>query len=438
MPSWGVPPDVDVRGLHDSADTAKVTGLVMPKGWASTALKSTSTPGEVLRQQARLHDSLARPGLGMDQFIRGFAHRVRRITGKRYEQQMFYPYFPSEGRQQAAGWCGDVARGLFGAASYQVTAEMVDAVTGVYEKSADQGLFHIEAAMLPAESGFIWLDKPMVITDKWGRKVAERAITWSLATSRVQFGSAKVKDGLGREVDPPVQLMPGIRLSTWSHIEDDRALLREAQAAGQLPKQAGPDGIELEGWDYLWDEFDALAKLGDLSLSHSLMVLFGERHSWNFGKAPHPEDAPGEFRPDNMIAWIYALWTFMGTEIVTMPRPRIDRQTVRFAGRSIKQHEVSVVLLRRSAIKPVESDGPHRDIDWSCRWLVSGHHRHIDSYVSGHHHAVPFKQPGSDHGICAVCWANGERARITWVKPFLKGPEDRPLKATEKLYKLVR
>src|SRR6266851_2964317 len=283
---------------------------------------------------------------------------------------------PSRSREQSAGWCKAVASGLHGAASYQVTAEMVDAVTGVYEKSTE-GLFHVEEALLPSPSGFCWLDKPMIITDKWGRKVAERAITWNLTTAKAQFPD--VTDGFGRKTTPPVEYVPGIRLSTWSFIEDDRTLLREAQDAGQLPKEAGLDGKPPQvPWEYLWEEFDALEKLGDLSLSHSLLVMFGERHQWNFGKVPHPQEAEGDFRPDNMIAWIYALWMFMGTEIVAMPRPRIDRAALRRTARSIPQSEVTVVLLRRSRVLPGDPDGDHRPIDWSCRWLVSGHHRHID------------------------------------------------------------
>jgi hypothetical protein len=416
-----------------------VSGLVVLEGWESTVPAQPTAPREVFRQQAVLQTTMAAPDKahgsaahGVGEFIWGFASRVRRGASQSYEQHMFYPYLPSQGPEQAAGWCRDVARGLFEATSYQVTAEMVDAVTGVYQKSTD-GLFHVEEATLPSPSGFCWLDKPMIITDKWGRKVAERAITWSPVTSRVQYGQDRT-DGFGRKVAAQVEDTPGIRLSTWSFIEDDRRLLEEASAAGTLPKD--PSGKE--GWGYLWEEFDELAKLGDLSLSHTLVVLFGDRHTWSFGKSPHPEEAAGDFRPDNMIAWVYALWMFMGSEIVVTPKTRMDRAALRRSPAPLRQNEVSVVLLRRSRIAPVGSDGPHKEIDWSCRWLVSGHHRHIDSYLSGHHAAVPFKQPGSDHDICAICWRNGEHVRVTWIRPFLKGPETAPLKATKKLMKLAR
>ncbi len=426
---------------HGASVLAPVLNQARERPDAYRALDSRTPPGEVLRQQAVLHDNLASPGkTGLSGYIHGFARRVASVTGSAYESYMFHPYRPSDNAEQAAQWCMATARGLFESQPYQVTAGMVDAVTGVYEKSAG-GSFHVEEASLPSANGFLWLDKPMVVTDKWGRKVAERAVTWQLITARVKYPNIRRTDGFGRPLpEPPVEVLPAIRLSTWSYIEDDRRLLAEHQDRGEIPTLAGHDGKKYaKGWDYLWEEFRELAVLGDLSLSHSMVVMLGERQPWNFGKAPHPEEADGDFRPDNMLAWIYTLWMFMGTEIVMMPRPRIDRSSLRRARGSILQNEVNVVLLRRSAIRPEPTDDTEaRSIDWSCRWLVSGHHRHIGSYVGDRHHAVPRKLPGSGHDICVVCWARGEQVRITWVKPFLKGPQDLPLRASKQLSKLVR
>jgi hypothetical protein len=411
---------------------------------AYQGLDARTPPGEVLRQQAVLHDNLAHPGkTGLSGYIYGFARRVANVTGPAHMSQMFHPYQPAASVEEATKWCMTVARGLFEAQSYQVTGDMIDAVTGVYEKSTT-GSFHVEEASLPSANGFLWLDKPMVVTDKWGRRVAERALTWQLTTARIMFPNRRSTDGFGRPLpEPPVEVVPAIRLSTWSYIEDDRRLLAEQQERGEIPTLAGPDGKEYaHGWDYLWEEFRELAALGDLSLSHSLTVMLGERHPWNFGKAPHPEEADGDFRPDNMLAWIYTLWMFMGTEIVTMPRPRIDRSSLRRAKGSILQNEVNVVLLRRSIIRPEATDDPEaRHIDWSCRWLVSGHHRHIDGYLGDRHHAVPragLERSDDDHDWCAICWSRGETVRVAWVKPHLRGPEDRPLKASKQLHKLVR
>jgi len=431
--------------------TEKLTGIITDTATMARRMTMPLKPGQVFEQQANLHHALANSRgpngtapFHLANFICGFARRVAKVTAPAYETEMFYPYHPSDGLEQAALWCGDVAKGLFQAQAYQVTAEMVDAVSGVYEQSV-QGLFHIEEASLPSPQGFIWLDKPMIITDKWGRRVAERAITWSLVTTRVKYPNAGYTDGFGRAIEPPVVHEPGIRLSTWSSIEDDRILLKEAQDTGQPTGYEEEFGITGEqAWDYLWDEWDTLKKVGDLSLSHSLVVLFGERHQWSYGKAPHPEKAVGDFQPDNLIAWIYALWSFMGTEIVTMPRARADRHSLRRAKSVLKQNEVNIVLLRRSRVPHLATDtgeGEHREIDWSCRWLVTGHYRHIDGYLGDRHHAAPrsgLERTDDGHDWCGICWQRGETARISWIAPYLKGPESAPLKASKQLHKLVR
>ena len=427
-------------------------GIVMPREFSGTIL--ALKPGEVLRQQAKLHDALAHPQRGLNgygAFIHAFARRafhnqIMKLGKADYtEQMMFHPYLPGRSLEDAHRWCVDVARPLAGATSFQVTAEMVDAVTGLYEQST-QGLFHIEEAMLPALSGFIWLDKPVIITDKWGRKVSERVITWSPVTAKVTYPN-ETTDALGRTVEPPVHYEPGIRLSTWSHIDDDRVLLQAAQdseqATGYEEDLVAQGRDPRKAWDYLWEEWAELKKIGDLTLSHTFVALYGERHPWSFGKAPHPDGVPGNHEPDNMIAWLYALWMFMGTEVVAQRKLQPGSGDKRKAWfRSIKQNDVNVVLLRRARIAPQPTDDHEaRHIDWSCRWLVSGHYRHIDSYLGLHHHAVPMRGAGiagDSHEVCAICWRGGEDIRITWVKPFLKGPETAPLKASKQLQKLVR
>ena len=109
---------------------------------------------------------------------------------------------------------------------------------------------------------------------------------------------------------------------------------------------------------------------------------------------------------------IHMLWILMGMEIVsTEPDTDIGRQGLKRA-RDLKYQQVHVVQLRRTARR---SEGPPRKVDWSCCWLVRGHPR-----------AAP-------HG---GTFSDGRTS--TWVKPYIKGPEGAPFRASDLLYKLSR
>ena len=73
--------------------------------------------------------------------------------------------------------------------------------------------------------------------------------------------------------------------------------------------------------------------------------------------------------------------------------------------------DVHVVILRSARAKSGRDDGDGETPDWSCRWMVRGHYRNQ--------------------------WYAGERKhRLIWVAPYVKGPEDKPFKAT--VYEVAR
>ena len=113
--------------------------------------------------------------------------------------------------------------------------------------------------------------------------------------------------------------------------------------------------------------------------------------------------------PDHHM--IHMLWILMGMEIVSTDPEQVERAARRRA-ENLKYQQVHVVQLRRTARRDT---GPPRKVDWSCTWLVRGHPR-----------AAP-------HG---GTFADGRSE--TWVKPYIKGPEGAPFRASDLLYKLSR
>jgi hypothetical protein len=98
---------------------------------------------------------------------------------------------------------------------------------------------------------------------------------------------------------------------------------------------------------------------------------------------------------------------------VTVPSRGVRRRCAR-------QHPILQIpmprvvhLRKRKKTASAESDGDHEAVEWTCRWLVGGHWRN-QWYASQRVH-----QP-------------------RWIEPYVKGPEDKPLKPTNRIFAVVR
>lgn len=100
-----------------------------------------------------------------------------------------------------------------------------------------------------------------------------------------------------------------------------------------------------------------------------------------------------------------AFWR-MARQFVRVPE-RVSRAGRRAARRAQLRHDenVTVIRLRRARHEAPETE---RDVDWSCRWIVRGH------------------------------WRRLADDRQTWVNAYVKGPEDKPLRVTDRVWEFVR
>lgn len=106
-----------------------------------------------------------------------------------------------------------------------------------------------------------------------------------------------------------------------------------------------------------------------------------------------------------------SLWVISTQRIVVMSRQRPLRAIRRAAERANLPHtDIVVVTLRRPEHQ--DRDGEVREVEWSHRWLVSGHWR---------------RWPSKDGTI-----------RLVWVNPYIKGPADKPFIPKRRFYRLVR
>jgi hypothetical protein len=229
------------------------------------------------------------------------------------------------------------------------------------------------------------------VMDMTGDTAAVRVISWELARWHYD---------------------PAVWVILWAHTRD--------AGAGSLWSRADlPDQAEY-----------VERKLGPLVIMHVALLPFDTRFIM-------PDDDPDPFglkqhSGQQVLDMLHLLWMFLGMDITATRQPLVARPARRRALRSLKHGEVNVVLLRRLAHPDDGRPVSHREVDWSCRWVVQGHYRHLDSYDQARHHAV------AEHkGKETVCGACG--SRLTYVRPYVKGPDGAPLRAAgPTLHKLAR
>lgn len=110
--------------------------------------------------------------------------------------------------------------------------------------------------------------------------------------------------------------------------------------------------------------------------------------------------------------FIAALWLLSNQRVALVTGQKPVRALRRQAERLALPSTVLVVTLRRALVRETEGGEPH-DVNWSHRWVVSGHWRRI--------------------------WSKREdREVLIWVTPYIKGPEGKPLIVKDRFYKFRR
>jgi hypothetical protein len=329
----------------------------------------THTAAEVISQYARLTADWRQPKPMLTSYIHAFTGDVLRKRGHYAASIMFYPLFSNPAHDYER-WAQLVGKDLFSARVYQVTEEMCRAVTAIYRKSAEKTT-RISFDELPAECGFAWLDEPPELLDRWGKITRDRAVSWCVTAVP--------------ETDPEIAsaLCPGLRIMFWADVtvEDEYTLNWDPDVKRRSERQ-----------------------VGRLQMQHCYMMPLDTDMTF---------EGSSTGRADNVIMWMHALFMLLGTEIHTTRRASIPSSVKGNLKKRVKHPDVTVVALRRIAPRPAEAGTKHHvDVEWQYRWIVQGHHRHLEQYNGHAHTATPLL---SERGTCAIC-----RKRITWIHPHIK------------------
>jgi hypothetical protein len=281
-------------------------------------------------------------------------------------------------------------------------------------------LVTLDEGLLPVPAGFAWLDAAWLTETAAGYWLPVRAVSWERITviadtDRGVFGIPAGSRGTPADA---------VRIVLWLRIPDDVAFGRWKRNEKRAVKVAN--------------------QVGNLVPQQIVILPFGVRV--NLGT---------RFRTNGreLMSLLHTLWKTLGE---TLPKSRPVRVSLpggpRQAARRTLRHDlVHIVTLREYSY---DSDPvPHhpQPVDWSWRWWTAEFYRHIDPYEDHDetgprkHKPVPARQPGllpdDDHDVCAVCLANGQTVRISYVAGFWKGPPGKPLKqpaSKRTVYRLAR
>jgi len=293
-----------------------------------------------------------------------------------------------------AHWLEMVVPSLASAEAYHVSTEMLTLATWAAHLLPED--VALEKDMVPTASGFLMFEDALIGQEVWGRKTYTHAIFWRPLTSRfVQYGDGR----------------PGIELFTFNSFNDNRdevtqKILRDYAAMGR-------------------DPIEHTKAIGHLAIEHLLPVYFGDPQEpmvhtpenyaegwdehreaeWSEGRSPVPDN-------ENWVRTVIAIFNLMNQTVADTREVDVDRHTAKRARRMNLPGRVTIIHLRRTEGSRSDHES---DIEWQHRWVVRGHWRN-QPYGSG----------------------EDKHYERIWIAPHIRGPEDKPLIITDKVYSLHR
>ena len=122
---------------------------------------------------------------------------------------------------------------------------------------------------------------------------------------------------------------------------------------------------------------------------------------------------PSEFTYDyHAVRLFAAMLSFIQQKILVTSRHATSRATRRRVASS-RSAEADINIIKLRSVVHHGHKGQELPVEWSCQWLVRGHWR--------------------DQWFPSIA-----KNRTIWIRPYIKGPEDKPLRNPGRLFAVVR
>lgn len=291
---------------------------------------------------------------------------------------------------------------------YFVKDEMSDLIMFASEKLDNTDLF--DEALVPSNNGFVYFEKPLELRDVRGRTLLINVVAWekSIAPSgKVGVCITFFNDSVNTPDEVALQL-----------IKD------EEQREYKVGWRRAIDIVGRFGWIHsgYYEHGDMIGdalKTPDDEEENSVRDFTTDKDG-NF--IDLDDEAWEAYKRDKLFPYtntrrlIYTYFLIMSQTLTAKTPERGDRTQRRRLERENLPSEVLVIQFRKTRYTSAEG-GEERNVNWSHRWIVGGHWRW-----------QPYKDPAS----------GGEIKKRIWISPYVKGPDDKPLKTKERVYVLAK
>lgn len=281
---------------------------------------------------------------------------------------------------------------------FTVVPDMVD-LTEFAARTFPEGA-PLRKENIPTDFGFVYFEKPLASIDIHGKPMRHHAVTWGPDIDDVRGWYR----GEARTVENARTFREhGLRVNFYSDRDDTvdayTSSLREKYSETDVWRAYRFQLSEsvFWSWNATWQPYEDEVK------------LYREVEGIDFDALPMMPTSESA-----MAHRMMSFWTLCMQEVADLREGEVDRHAKKRMGRANLPHRVTVVTLRRRSGRTAEGESM---VEWHHRWIVRGHWRQ-----------QPYKN--KDTGEIYT--------QPIWIAPYVKGPEDKPLIQSDKVYRLAR
>lgn len=280
------------------------------------------------------------------------------------------------------------------ASAYYVEPAMTDMILYASAGMDETDVFRYDE--LPTEVGFAYFEKPLVIHDIRGADLFVNGLLWCST----------------RTVDPDTGIeRPGVLLTMFNdHFHTPDVIARQLMNGEHKYMSYDIYRAAMGRWGCIgFEKLAAGTQIGP-PLAHV--------HPNRLADPALADIVSSEFT--NIFRQVHAFWLLLGQTITHVSDAEIPRPFAKRAKKAKIPPRVTVIRLRRHE-KAGDGLGEN-NVEWQHQWLVRGHWAWR---VCSEHH--PLAEPDGSGGF---------HARI-FIRPYVKGPEGKPLHISEKVFHLA-
>jgi len=304
-----------------------------------------------------------------------------------------YAMLHHEVRDQTATLADRLALGMRVSENYHVSREICEFISMAAENLPRDEDF--QRWDLPAEHGFLYLEKPLRALDVHNKGVSTRVLVWN-----VQDGETVRTDFLG-QIHKERKLGVNVSLYFMNHSREDvddyaylddqmrRAMIERfgAKRAGEMMRDTA---MSMRLWGTTFMSFG--------EPSQGMLVETGEGYL-----------SVSDLGFLSIENFLLTFWKFSKTELPMLHFEQVSppKSEARFMRRMEIQHGTTTVITLRRRTPSAKTGEMH--MDFSHRFMVRG------------------------HWAKRRCGVKHQDVRYVYIQPYIKGPEDKPLRANHEI-----